>query len=409
LPDSWEVSCYDADFDGDCEGGTGDVMLADMGADPGTRDLFLEVDWMERPGEFIDHIWTSAISLRPTAQALRMVQEAFWNYRGSPDQECVSLPGGCRINLHIDAGPSSVMDFPTGRTWGGLSRGGSVAYSMRDVVPVVNGESDWSGFQSAYLADSGASFDPARRAVFRHAVAAAVPRVNSGGIAWARGSAVRDSNEPAFDLGGQYFVLGNNASRDGVVARTLMHELGHTLGLGHGGGDHVNLKPNYLSIMSYSFQIDGLWPGDGTDFSRNRLATLSESALSESTGLGGNAATGGLGTIYRCPNGSVSRVQNGLAPVLAPLAIDWNCDGTVSPTSVSVNLNGDLDDNQSVILGDLEGFDDWAHQVFRGGAIGALGLAGPSDAVWLAAVGSLLGLAAGGGLSLRRRRGRSND
>ena len=32
-----------------------------------------------------------------------------------------------------------------------------------------------------------------------------------------------------------------------------MHELGHTLGLQHGGADDVNLKPNYLSVMSYAF------------------------------------------------------------------------------------------------------------------------------------------------------------
>ncbi|MDR1187756.1 MAG: hypothetical protein LBK95_09945, partial [Bifidobacteriaceae bacterium] len=375
LPDSWEVSCYDADFDGDCEDGTGDVMLADMGADPGTRDLFLEVDWMERPGEFADHIWTSHISLRPTAQALRMVQEAFWNYQGGPDEECASLPGGCRINLHIDAGPSSVMDFPTGRTWDGLSHGGSVAYSTQEVVPVANGQDDWTGFQSAYLQGGGASFDPARRMVFRYAVAAAVPRAGSGGIAWAQGSAERDSDEPAFDLGGQHFVLGNNVSDDGVVARTLMHELGHTLGLGHGGGDHVNRKPNYLSIMSYAFQLDGLFPDGGADFSHTELATLHESAFFESAGIGGNAATGGLGTVYHCPNGRVIGVQNGLGPVFEPLAIDWNCDGTFSSTPVSVNLNGDLDANQGDIFGDLEGFDDWEHLVFRGGTIGALGLA----------------------------------
>src|SRR5205085_7540344 len=29
---------------------------------------------------------------------------------------------------------------------------------------------------------------------------------------------------------------------------TFMHELGHTLGLLHGGGDSVNCKPNYASV-----------------------------------------------------------------------------------------------------------------------------------------------------------------
>ena len=37
-----------------------------------------------------------------------------------------------------------------------------------------------------------------------------------------------------------------------------MHELGHNLGLRHGGDDLPNFKPNYLSVMNYSFQLTGL-------------------------------------------------------------------------------------------------------------------------------------------------------
>lgn len=32
---------------------------------------------------------------------------------------------------------------------------------------------------------------------------------------------------------------------------SLMHEIGHTLGLAHGGGDPHNCKPNYVSVMNY--------------------------------------------------------------------------------------------------------------------------------------------------------------
>src|SRR4030095_3103071 len=38
---------------------------------------------------------------------------------------------------------------------------------------------------------------------------------------------------------------------------TFLHELGHSLGLGHGGGDGINRKPNYISIMSYNYQMRG--------------------------------------------------------------------------------------------------------------------------------------------------------
>ena len=38
-----------------------------------------------------------------------------------------------------------------------------------------------------------------------------------------------------------------------------MHELGHNLGLKHGGGDlEILHKPNYLSVLNYLFQKTGL-------------------------------------------------------------------------------------------------------------------------------------------------------
>ena len=95
------------------------------------------------------------------------------------------------------------------------------------------------------------------------------------------------------DVGGQNSVISlgygkwgppNNPASDGnkwqMKAGTLMHELGHTLGLSHGGTFYktlgsnppdytptfeVNCKPNVQSIMSYVFQFDLLkQPGTGT-------------------------------------------------------------------------------------------------------------------------------------------------
>jgi hypothetical protein len=63
---------------------------------------------------------------------------------------------------------------------------------------------------------------------------------------------------------------------------TFLHELGHSLGLGHGGGDSINWKPNYISIMSYNYQFRGVTydlSGDGVadpligfDFDQDGLA-----------------------------------------------------------------------------------------------------------------------------------------
>ena len=77
-----------------------------------------------------------------------------------------------------------------------------------------------------------------------------------------------------------------------------MHELGHNLNLGHGGGDWTNNKPNYLSIMNYTFQMSGVPPTDPdaggplvgrVDYSRAALPTLVETTLNEPAGIGDGA------------------------------------------------------------------------------------------------------------------------
>ena len=86
-------------------------------------------------------------------------------------------------------------------------------------------------------------------------------------------------------IGGSDFVvsLGGFASTlvGGVIhnrgtidqqAGTLMHELGHNLGFRHGGGDNVNCKPNYLSVMSYSSQFSNIIAGRRLDYSRGGVS-----------------------------------------------------------------------------------------------------------------------------------------
>jgi hypothetical protein len=78
------------------------------------------------------------------------------------------------------------------------------------------------------------------------------------------------------ELPGQNFVIGtevlplNDAPasfKRFVIGNALMHELGHNLGLHHGGGfgtvgDDTNFKPNYLSVMNYIYLFGGVPQAD---------------------------------------------------------------------------------------------------------------------------------------------------
>src|SRR5262249_13688302 len=99
-------------------------------------------------------------------------------------------------------------------------------------------------------------------------------------------------------LGGSYWWnYPNKKEYKYTQAGTFTHEFGHQLGLKHGGPDHINYKPNLLSLMNYSFQSDGIPFTTVTgkqyfiyDYSRELLPTLIETNLNEATGLGPKAS-----------------------------------------------------------------------------------------------------------------------
>jgi hypothetical protein len=133
-------------------------------------------------------------------------------------------------------------------------------------------------------------------------------------------------------------------------AGTLMHELGHTLGFRHGGGDNTQCKPNYLSVMSYSLQFKDLAPSRPLDYSREKLPTLNELMLNEPAGIGGSA-----GRFVVWGVNGVGR----LAP--ANLPVDWDGSGT----AVNQNATGDINfisgyNNTAQVDSALTGFDDWS-------------------------------------------------
>ena len=168
---------------------------------------------------------------------------------------------------------------------------------------------------------------------------------------------------------------------DNQTAGTIMHELGHTVMLRHGGlTGNPNCAPNYLSVMNYLYQLRGLKHGVlAVDYSGEALADLNESSLFETTGLGGfplyaaawYAPFAGIGT-------PVARHCVGTTPLAGEQAmvrlegtqfggpIDWNGDGDnildnpvqflPGITFQDVNFDGLPND----VNAPLAGFNDWA-------------------------------------------------
>ncbi|HTQ85086.1 MAG TPA: hypothetical protein VMI93_02645 [Candidatus Solibacter sp.] len=163
---------------------------------------------------------------------------------------------------------------------------------------------------------------------------------------------------------------GRKGPSDLSMAGTFMHELGHNLGLDHGGPyysvDHqLNYKPNYLSVMNYSFQVVGIGtaaePGSivpmskRIDYSGAALAPLNENDLNETIGI--NSGTNDITTFF-CP-------ATTHAPGTGP--IDWDCNGdggteTRSGTaagSIYVEINNNSTDDSF-----MGGYADWPNLNF---------------------------------------------
>lgn len=123
-------------------------------------------------------------------------------------------------------------------------------------------------------------------------------------------------------------------------AGTIMHELGHALGLGHGGNSETNYKPNYLSVMNYSYQaglprgpVVGTEPVRFVDYSGSVLPTLVKNALNE--GAGSGAAAGHWIRFF--DSTGTSRWEQATAG--GSIDWDWDTPRAIDADPVSVNIN----------------------------------------------------------------------
>ncbi len=325
LPDLWELRGY-------TENGTF-VDLPAMEADPWHKDLFVWMDYMVKPG---------GPSLAPNQTVIDNIKAVFAN------------------------APVTNPDGTTGVTIHPLLKN-QVEYKA-ELGKKNDDPSVWTDFDALKNADTG--FNAALARSHRYMIwANDYQESGSSGLA---------RNIPATDFIVSLGTFPTPGGTEWEKLGTFIHELGHCLGLKHGGTDDTNYKPNYLSIMSYTFQMSGVYKdghfGDAGhpllfDYQRIETPALNETSLDENLGLTGAGSVAGYGTVfYYFSNNACQQV--GITDANA--AIDWNQDGKIE-TGVSFGIHCDPDEPAQEEKVTLTAQDNWAHINYS-----ANGLIGPS-------------------------------
>ena len=360
VPDIWKTNGY---ADVTLNGQTARIDLAGQGVRKGTRAVIVWVDWMAAP----DHTHRPVASTdkqpapagtvgTPHAIEDKPLQRVVRAFAGS------GVDGGKGITLVLifaDQIPWPNMPFtpiPEQEGLGGTTLGadGFLHY-------------DWTAFDAAMAG----RFPPglAGHGVHYCAFIHQMQGLTNTGL-----SKTVPGDEFLVSLGALANQVGDADDQSG----TFMHELGHNLGLNHGGKDDIGYKPNYLSVMNYMFQRVGVASFSiygHFDYSRFALGDVDETALSNNLGLSQNPGQINYGTAHVCGNGPPppcgSQTYNTPAYNLVwqlSCPVDWKCTsatGTdacplplgIQPETFALDINGDG------CLGTLHGFDDWDNVV----------------------------------------------
>jgi hypothetical protein len=435
LNDAWEIA-GGIDYNGDGKiDAQHDLLLP--GADPHKPDIYVRYDWMDyaTPGNACNvnadcsvlgtgHAGETCTGpqVLPTALAscsFACATDAQCTARGPSHsaEKCVAnscvhthdpeieQPGAIQavvdrfaergFNLHVVRGQalqhSLVLSFRQLNEVTDVCEGGSL----------VSGTAGAGKYVDSFYDLKAASFDPKQDPVYHYSIfghytscdspahCAACPatgKIPAPPGFGASGLAEIDGNDFMVSLGN---VFNDKSIRPTVfnLGGTFMHELGHNLGLRHGGGSDLNgdaedmpvFKPNFISVMNYKFQLNGIQQADTIgsivpdpgltrlDYSTQTLPvggntpgalteggiSLNEPGLNEPAGLGSGTAD-----LTSFDDGACNF---GFQPSDGPL--DYDGDGNTTGTNVSVDLNRQDHPNvmacPSGVTETLNGHTDW--------------------------------------------------
>jgi len=296
-----------------------------LGTSSAERDVFVEIDYMQ--------------SANISRQALRLVVNAF------KKQD---------IQLHLDLGGKFSADDTFNSRYYNYCGGNELPDTA--LLALGNGDACSDPDECSTVSElKYENFASSRQQLFHYAVV---------GLVSAQDPEIAGTSQTP---GKNFLVVtdlfeGNGETySDNRVAATLMHELGHNLGLEHGGDVPENYKPNYESVMNYAYSI-GLnatgtaeqwrysraWAGlcDSNyalsfdlktedivlDYSSGENRSLDEQAVYESNGYGGGP-------------------------------VDFDCDGLTNGKLGAFDLNAQAEGANTGYT-TLHDFDDWSNLVF---------------------------------------------
>jgi hypothetical protein len=363
------------------------VDLPAMGANALTPDIFVEIDWLHGADGHL-HL--------PKYAALNAVAQTFANHRDA------RFPNG--IAVHFDVGNNyQGMPFIIPATNG---QGGEVIEesplllcpnavttkcTYSENYSVLGYKKGFHGVKEGFpILNIPSHFARNRKDIFHyvlfaHALAGPFDPMTGKPISKDPKSVSGVADRPGGDL---MVTLGlwryddpancdpavncvDQTGSDLVQAGTLMHELGHNLGLSHAGLNRSpNCVPNYPSVMNYLYQTRGLTDFFGkehVDYSSGSLSKLNELSLSETQPLGplqyrvrfwGPSATIPGAALAHCDGTTIT--DGALYARLETPGLstpDWNNDGKVNgPWALDANFNGSIGDEN-----DFADSNDWAN------------------------------------------------
>jgi len=335
---------------------------------PFKKDIFVEADYLKRHHPDV-------------TTSLQAIKNSFNNAPVPIPTNCSPSACSAGVNLHVQVDEElpfhkDIMSIPSA---GAPLVAGSTDFDMvkanyfgtqsdRTVCPP--GTNSCGTYITNILTE--------KRQVFHYALYGHFQNDGTGSASTSSGASELPGNDMFITLGAFTGGVGSIDQQEG----TFMHELGHNLGLYHGGEYPVlnpandtydNCKPNYPSVMSYSRQFSDLDPNRVLSYSNGVYSNIYYAPLGETGGL---TEYPWFPTTY--PNQQTLAWgvtdANGLVHIHTLISgsafdWDWNNNGRVLtnelPSTMNVNNLGfhgcntvSPDPNAMITLND---FNDWAN------------------------------------------------